>query len=283
MRDFKIGLFSTFRDRAALDLFSSMYEACEARFIRGNISFVFSNREKGEFPNTDEYLHYVENCSVPLVSFSSKKFKPDERRETRHNPALMEKWRIEYDRAGGGLAAQEYQPDLIVLAGYMLILGEEMCKNWPMINLHPALPWGPKGSWEEVVWELIGTRQRETGAMIHLVTPDLDRGPPISFYRVSLEDLEPLWSKWEKRLETEDLQKVMRAEYKTNELFCSIRERQLPGEVPLILLTLKYISEGVIEIRDINGEREVLVSGKPCKHGMRLDKEIERFPHGRLG
>lgn len=274
MKNFKIGIFSTFRDREALNLFNAMHQACKNGFIRGEISFVFCNREKGDYPNTDEYLSSVEKSGIPLVCFSSKKFKPEERRGALGDPDLIEKWRVEYDRAGPERAARKYQPDLIVLAGYMLILGEEMCKNWVMINLHPALPWGPKGSWEEVVWDLMRTGERETGAMIHLVTKDLDRGPPISFYKISLEDLNPLWIGWERKLRDRNFLDIKKAEYRTNRLFRAIREKQLPGEVPLILLTLKYISEGVIQIKKVNGKRKVFVRGKPCEHGMRLDEEI---------
>ncbi len=280
MKRFESAIFSTFRDRAALDLFKSMYEACEDGFIRGKISFVFCNREKGEFPDTDEYLAYVESCGVPLVQSSSRRFRPEERREARHDSVLMRKWRLEYDRTGPGPAAEKYQPDLIVLAGYMLILGEEMCDKYRMINLHPALPWGPKGSWEDVVWELMKTGQKETGAMMHLVTKELDRGSPLSFYRVSLEKLGPLWLEWERRLKTGDFREIKRADYRTNELFCAIREKQLPGEVPLILLTLKHIAEGRIEMREANGK--VYVDGEPCRHGMKLGKEIDSFLNERL-
>lgn len=280
MKNFRIGIFSTFRDRAALELFRSVHQACKDGFIRGTLSFVFCNRERGEFPKTDEYLSYVESCGVPLVSFSSRKFRTEERKKALHDRVLMRKWRIEYDRTGPGPVAQKYQPDLIVLAGYMLILAEEMCERWRMINLHPALPWGPKGSWEEVIWELIRTGQRETGAMMHLVTKDLDRGPPLSFYKVPLKGLKPLWLNYEKKLETADFHEVKRTEYRTNELFCAIREKQLPGEVPLILLTLKYVAEGVIEVRETNGA--VFINGRPREHGMKMDKEVESFLNTRL-
>jgi phosphoribosylglycinamide formyltransferase-1 len=46
-----------------------------------------------------------------------------------------------------------------------------------MINLHPAAPGGPTGTWQEVIWQLIEGRAVETGVMMHLVTPELDRGP----------------------------------------------------------------------------------------------------------
>ncbi|KPJ50133.1 hypothetical protein AMJ40_03735 [candidate division TA06 bacterium DG_26] len=277
MKTFRIGVLSTFRDQEALTLFQAMHRACEAGFIQGRISFVFSNRERGEFPETDDYLSEVEQSGIPLLCYSSRRFKPDERRRGRDDPELLERWRVKYDRAGPDPAAREYAPDIIVLSGYMLILGSEMCAKWQMINLHPALPWGPKGSWEEVVWELMRTGQKETGTMMHLVTRDLDRGPPISFYRVSLEDLKPLWDEWKQRLAHEDFERVKKAEYRSNSLFLAIREKQVRGETPLILLTLKYISEGVIEIRREGGERKIYTHGASCPHGMRIDADVESY------
>ena len=77
---------------------------------------------------------------------------------------------------------QGFDPDLCVLAGYMLYTGPELCRRFTMINLHPALPDGPIGTWQEVVWQLIEQRASETGAMIHLATEEWDRGPAITYY-----------------------------------------------------------------------------------------------------
>ena len=55
---------------------------------------------------------------------------------------------------------QGFHPDLCVLAGYMLIVGEEMCQRYNMINLHPAAPGGPTGTWQEVIWQLIDSKAR---------------------------------------------------------------------------------------------------------------------------
>jgi folate-dependent phosphoribosylglycinamide formyltransferase PurN len=277
MRGFRFGIFSTFRDAAALDLFRSMYRACETGFIDGSISFAFCNREEGESAATDRFAEDVVQSGIPMARFSSKKFKPDERKEARSDAGLMRRWRIDYDRVGPESVLKEYRPDMVVLAGYMLILGDQICRNWKMVNLHPALPWGPKGAWEEVVWELMKTEADATGAMIHLVTKDLDRGPPISYYGISLEGLKPMWEDWRRRLRSEELEEIKKTEYRTNGLFRAIREKQLAGEVPLLLLTLKYISEGVIKIVEEGEEKFVYVNGSPCRNGMDLGGEVERM------
>ena len=76
---------------------------------------------------------------------------------------------------------QDFSPDLCVLAGYMLIVSQEMCRRYNMINLHPAAPGGPTGTWQEVIWQLIDSQAQETGVMMHLVTPELDKGPPVAY------------------------------------------------------------------------------------------------------
>ena len=52
-----------------------------------------------------------------------------------------------------------------------------------MINLHPAAPNGPDGTWQEVIWKLIEQRADHSGVKIHLVTEELDRGPTIAYCR----------------------------------------------------------------------------------------------------
>ena len=43
---------------------------------------------------------------------------------------------------------EDFRPDICVLAGYMLILGGAMCRQFHFLNLHPALPDGPIGTWQ---------------------------------------------------------------------------------------------------------------------------------------
>ncbi|GAH59253.1 unnamed protein product, partial [marine sediment metagenome] len=43
-------------------------------------------------------------------------------------------------------------------------------QRYNMVNLHPAAPGGPTGTWQEVIWQLIENKAEETGVMMHLVT-----------------------------------------------------------------------------------------------------------------
>jgi len=52
----------------------------------------------------------------------------------------------------------------MLLAGYMLVVGDVMCKKFDMINLHPAAPDGPAGTWQEVIWQLIKEKAEKKAA-----------------------------------------------------------------------------------------------------------------------
>ena len=100
--------------------------------------------------------------------------------------------------------------DIIVLAGYMLVVGEEICEIHDMINLHPAAPNGPAGTWQEVIWLLIHKRAQESGNMMHLVTQELDKGPPITYctFPVRGPAFDPLWQEMEKNSSIKCWQKL---------------------------------------------------------------------------
>lgn len=71
---------------------------------------------------------------------------------------------------------QEWQPDIIVLAGFMRVLSAEFIDNVPapIINLHPALLPAYKGL--DTHQRAIQAGERQHGCSIHLVTAELDAG-----------------------------------------------------------------------------------------------------------
>jgi len=155
-RTYQLGWFSTGRDEAARDLLATVQRSIKQGELNAEIAFVFSSREPGESPESDAFFKLVESHRIPLICFSYQKFRA----------IKLPIWRLDYDREVMR-RLQDFHPDLCVLAGYMLIVGEEMCRGYDMINLHPAAPGGPKGTWQEVVWQLIDSRAGETGVMMH--------------------------------------------------------------------------------------------------------------------
>lgn len=76
-------------------------------------------------------------------------------------------------------AIEKYQPDLIVLAGFMRILSDELVNRYlgRMINIHPSLL--PKFTGLNTHQRAIDAKESEHGASVHFVTPALDAGPVI--------------------------------------------------------------------------------------------------------
>ena len=111
----------------------------------------------------------VAGYQIPLVCFSYEKFRASQGKHGTRTGTLPS-WRLDYDHEVMA-RLKDFHHDLCVLAGYMLIVGAEMCQRYNMINLHPAAPGGPAGTWQEVIWQLIESKAETTGVMMHLVTP----------------------------------------------------------------------------------------------------------------
>ena len=233
-----IGWFSTGRDKAARQLLQAVQDKSQRGDIDGKISFVFSNREPGEAMESDVFFELVRSYDIPLVYFSHRKFKAS-REET--------DWRIKYDREVNK-RIEPFAPDLCVLAGYMLITSEELCQKYNMINLHPALPGGPTGTWQEVIWQLIDSQVEQTGVMIHLVTPELDKGPPVSYCTFPIRG-KPFDKYW-KEIRGQPVEEIKKKEGENNRLFRLIRQHELVREFPLIISTLQALSQGEVGIKD---------------------------------
>jgi folate-dependent phosphoribosylglycinamide formyltransferase PurN len=252
-----IGWFSTGRDEAARQLLQAVRDKSHSSDINGKISFVFSNREPGEAKESDLFFELVRSYTIPLVCLSHKKFETAKEEE---DLDIKKEWRIKYDREVNK-RIEPFAPDLCVLAGYMLIVSAELCQKYDMINLHPAPPGGPTGSWQEVIWALIQNKAETAGAMMHLVTPELDRGPVVSYCLFSIKG-EPFAEYWRK----DD----------KNMLFQLIRQHELAREFPLITLTLQSLSRGEVGIKD---RRVIDAQGKLIRGynlSGKVDEEVKK-------
>lgn len=87
--------------------------------------------------------------------------------------------REEFDQALAVLIAAN-QPDLVVLAGFMRIIGQPVLEPFQgmLINLHPSLLPLYRGTGTYL--RAIEAGDRHHGASIHFVTEELDGGPVIS-------------------------------------------------------------------------------------------------------
>lgn len=81
-------------------------------------------------------------------------------------------------------AIAEIQPDLIVCAGYMRIIGTAAIARFPnrMINIHPSLL--PRHPGLHTHQRALDAGDTEHGASVHVVIPELDAGPVLAQARV---------------------------------------------------------------------------------------------------
>jgi phosphoribosylglycinamide formyltransferase-1 len=149
----------------------ALIDAIAARRIAGEIALVVSNRAAARG------LERARAAGIP----------------TEFLPARRGAERAVYDHALAELL-DRYAPDLVVLAGFMRILTPEFVARFAgrLLNLHPSLlPKYPGLDTHRLVLE---NGDRVHGATVHFVNADLDAGPAVIQYRISVRPAEPLES-----------------------------------------------------------------------------------------
>lgn len=146
--------------------------------------------------------------------------------------------RTEHDAALFG-SIDMAEPDLIVCAGYMRLIGADAVDARPgrMINIHPSLLPAFKGL--HTHQQALDARVAEHGASVHVVTADLDGGPVLAQARVP----------------------VLPGD--TAECLAA---RVLTREHPLLLETLRWIADGRLVLRG----QTVHVNGRPLTVPLQL-------------
>ena len=110
---------------------------------------------------------------------------------------------------------------------------------------------------------------------MHLVTKDLDEGPPITFVTFPIKggEFNRLWDDWDKKLKQGSFQQLVKREGESNPLFIEIRRQGVRRELPLIVMTLKALSKNRMRIEN----------GKVYDHkgkrieGICLNEEVEEY------
>lgn len=263
---YQTGWFSTGRGPGSRSLLKVVWDSIQKGDLNVSIPFVFTNREPGEGEGSDLFINQVKEYAIPLIYFSSQQF------ASKNAKRLSLEWRLEYDREIIKRLTN-FQPDLIVLAGYMLIVGSELCQKYTMINLHPAQPGGLKGMWQDIIWKLIEERRPRGGIMMHLVIPELDAGPAVTYctYPIKGRQFDVYW----KELEHASLEKIRKEQGENYPLFKLIRQHGLAREMPLIITTIKAFSEGIVRVDRAN---KMVVDGQgKVISAYDLSEEINRI------
>ena len=269
----RLGWFTTGRGPGSRRLLATVHDEIAAGRLDAQIVVVFCNREPGQDPQTDQLFEQVRGYGLPLVHLSTVRF----RRERGERPAkageALPEWRHDFDREVIGLL-EPHPFDLGVLAGYMLIATDVLCDRFDLLNLHPAAPDGPPGTWQGVIWWLMEQRTDHSGVRMHLATTDLDMGPPVTYctYPIRGPALDELWRDVERR----GVAAVRAEDGEENALFQEIRRQGVARELPLVVETLRAFAERRVRVRD----KRVLDARGQAISGQDLTDEIERIVAG---
>ena len=143
----------------------SIIDTIEAKQINASLSAVISNNAEA-YGLTRARKHAIETRVIDHRQYKSR---------DSFDQALLR-------------CIKEFDPDYILLAGFMRILGSAFINAYrnKIINIHPSLLPNYKG---------LNTHQRvmdnleiEHGVSIHLVTPELDGGPVLMLGRYRIEE-----------------------------------------------------------------------------------------------
>lgn len=279
----KMGWFSTGRDEAARNLLKTVYDDLKKAGAPATVDWIFCHRELGDGPENEEarqrklFFNLADQLEIPVKTLSHVRFMPDLRRSgIANSPSAadaspeLEEWRNLFGEQVVKVVSQD-PVDIVIMAGYMLIIGDPELLALDLVNIHPALPWGPRGTWQECILQIIDEKADEHGIMIHLVTKTLDRGPVISFCRFPLkgESWDHLWEHWNNQITPQS----SREELERTPLFTTIRKTGEIRELPLLSSAIMELAYAKITILN----KKIYAEGCLRTEGLELTEQIEEI------
>jgi phosphoribosylglycinamide formyltransferase 1 len=147
-------------------------------------------------------------------------------------------------------AIDGFDPALIVLAGFMRVLSAAFVSRYParMINIHPSLL--PRHRGLNTHQRVLDAGEREHGASVHFVTPQLDGGPVISQVRMAVA--------------SQDTAEILA------DRLLPLEHRLLPATVALLLHSLVEVRNETISIDNKKVARPLLLGRDLDDHGHRI-------------
>ncbi|MEI5992763.1 phosphoribosylglycinamide formyltransferase [Candidatus Enterococcus mansonii] len=155
--------------------FQAIVNAVNARKIDAEIALLFCDKK-------DAYvIQRANEQMIPVISFSPADFS---------SKAMYEAELLHL--------LEEEQVELVVLAGYMRIIGPTLLEVFSnqMINIHPSLL--PDFPGLHGIEDAFNAKVSETGVTVHYVDNGVDTGPIIAQEKVTIEEKETLASLTEK-------------------------------------------------------------------------------------
>jgi len=142
---------------------------------------IFASGSGTNTQNVIQYFQRTDVAEVVHVLSNNKSAKVLERAKTFDIKASSFTREALFSSEGIVKALEKDQPDLIVLAGFLLKFPKNILAAFPnkVINIHPALlpKYGGKGMYGSHVHEaVVANRETETGITIHYVNEQYDEG-----------------------------------------------------------------------------------------------------------
>ena len=138
-------------------------QACEVRAIDGNVVGVISN-------NADAFgLERAKNFNIPSKVINHNDYDSRESFDAELVTSI-----------------NKFEPNLVVLAGFMRILSPVMTSAFQdmIINIHPSLL--PKYPGLDTHEQVIANKDTHHGVTVHSVSEELDAGPIVAQARISV-------------------------------------------------------------------------------------------------
>ncbi|WP_147803166.1 phosphoribosylglycinamide formyltransferase [Alkalicoccus halolimnae] len=144
--------------------FQAVADACKNGTIAGDVVLVVCDKP-GAFVEKR-----AEQAGVPLFSFSPKSYSS----KAAFEMELVKK-------------LHEQQADLIILAGYMRLIGENLLKAYEgrILNIHPSLL--PAFPGLDAIGQALEAEVKVTGVTVHLVDEGMDTGPILAQKPVTID------------------------------------------------------------------------------------------------
>ncbi|MDA1010116.1 MAG: formyltransferase family protein, partial [Chloroflexi bacterium] len=233
--------------------------------LDAEFAYVFSNRDPGEDSVTDAFFDLVRSEGIPLLTLSSVAYRRAHGGARSRPGEPLPAWRETYDAEVAALVDQ-HPADIGVLAGYMLIFTAAFADANPLVNLHPALPGGPVGTYVEVTRQLILERAAQSGVMLNVAIPEVDMGPVVAYMRYAIRG--PRFDAHWDSIPTDPSDAALDA----SALFETIRAEQVRHESPFLVAALEAFASGAVTV---TGGR-VTTAGEPLDLTAAVEARLTR-------
>ncbi|CAI4364909.1 ADE_G0012370.mRNA.1.CDS.1 [Saccharomyces cerevisiae] len=138
----------------------------------------------------------------------------------KEDKAARAKARSQFENDLAKLVLEE-KPDVIICAGWLLILGStflSQLQSVPILNLHPALPGCFDGTTHaiEMAWRKCQDENKPltAGCMVHYVIEEVDKGEPLVVKKLEIIPGEETLEQYEQRVHDAEHIAIVEATYK---------------------------------------------------------------------